>query len=158
MTKVRYIIISLLIILMIFSTTAFAAKLLNKEELLIVVNAKSKYSSIEEQTVKSVFLGRTNKIKDEYVEITILKDGIVHYSFLRTFIKLTPIKYIYHWKKLVYTGKAKMPKIFKTEAEMIKYISDKPNAIGYISVETSKDKTIMSDKVKTIAVKYDEYK
>ena len=49
------------------------------------------------------------------------------------------------WSKLLFTGKAKAPKEFKTDAEVKKFVSTTPNAMGYI------EKSSVDDTVKVVA-------
>ncbi|MBN2064617.1 MAG: hypothetical protein JW745_07420, partial [Sedimentisphaerales bacterium] len=62
-------------------------------------------------------------------------------------------QFINSWKKLVFSGKSKMPKDFATEKEMVEYIAKTSGAIGYVHVNTSKDGSIMTEKVKAITIK-----
>ena len=50
------------------------------------------------------------------------------------------------WSKLLFTGKAKAPKEFKSSAEVKKYVSETPNAMGYI------EKSAVDDSVKVVAI------
>ena len=49
------------------------------------------------------------------------------------------------WAKIVFTGKGKPPKEYKSSAEVKKAISENVNAIGYI------EKSAVDDSVKVIA-------
>ncbi len=122
-------------------------------DVVLVANVDVPGATMDAGSVEKVFLGKTRSVGDKKVEVTILKAGDVHEAFLKNFIKKTSSQFTNSWKKLVFSGKAKMPKEFATEKEMVEYIAKTSGAIGYIHVKTSQDSSIMTNKVKAITIK-----
>jgi len=121
-------------------------------EIAIVANANVPAKDIKKSDIEPIFVGNTGKIGDVRLEIAILQGGAVHESFLKNYIKKTSSQFLSSWKKLVFSGKAKMPKEFKTEEELVKYVAETAGAIGYIHVKTSQNTAVMTDKVKVLPV------
>ena len=147
----------LLLIAIILTVSALATELSADEvpasDIVIVANLEKPPATISTSDIEALYDGKSTKIGEEKITITILKDGDVHISFLKNFLKKTPGQFLSSWKKQVFSGKAKMPKDFDTEADMVAYITKTPGTIGYIHVKTSQDTSIVTDKVKTIPIK-----
>ncbi len=134
-------------------TQTASAQEVAASDIVLVANADVPGTTLDAATVENIFTGKTSSVGDKKVEITILKAGAVHEAFLKHYIKKTDSQFINSWKKLVFSGKSKMPKDFATEKEMVEYIAKTSGAIGYVHVNTSKDGSIMTDKVKAITIK-----
>ncbi len=120
---------------------------------LLIINSQVKEAKLTKAGVASIFLGKKTTYSDKSkVVLATLKEGTPHTGFLKTYLGKTPSQFKNYWKKLVFTGKAKQPKAFKTEKELVEYVGKTKGAIGYISLAASKDTKIMQDKVKTIPV------
>ncbi len=139
-------------VMCIASPAIVAQETIPVSEIAIVANVNVTATSISSSDVESIFISNTGKIGEVRLEITILKDGPVHESFLKNYIKKTSSQFLSSWKKLVFSGKAKMPKDFATDEELVKYVASTPRAIGYVHVKTSQNSSVMTDKVKVIAV------
>lgn len=115
-------------------------------EVVLVVAKDSPLNGIKSSEVKKLFLGKSNSLGGKTYFPALLKKGSAHSAFLKKHVNRLPSQFARTWQKLVFTGKAKMPKSFSSEAELIDYLSNNPNSIGYIN------KTSLSDKVKTLKV------
>ena len=97
-------------------------------EPIIITSIKSeKINSISSHELKYLFTGKIRKIK-----IVVLSSGDTHKNFIKKYIKKNPTQFKQHWKKLLFTGKASLPHECSSEENMIKYINENPNTIGYI--------------------------
>ena len=141
----------ILSVLCLFVAQAGAAEVPAKD-LVLVANIDVPGATLDAGSVETIFLGKTSSVGNKKVEVTVLKAGDVHESFLKNYIKKTASQFTNSWKKLVFSGKAKMPKNFATEKEMVAYIAKTSGAIGYVHVNTSTDASIMTDKVKVITI------
>lgn len=117
-------------------------------------------TKLDKPTIENVFLGKTTKIADEgkdavKVTLTIHKEGAVHDSFLKSCLNKTASQFDSYWKKQVFSGKGTMPKAFEKDKDVIEFVGKTEGAVGYIAVETSQNAELMTDKVKTIAIKKD---
>ncbi len=124
----------------------------------LICNQDLPVTALDKATVGKLFLGKTTKLADKgktpkKVTLSTLKSGGVHNAFLKYFVNKTASQFESYWKKLVFSGKATMPKSFKTDKELVAYVAKTSGAIGYIQVDTSKNTDIMTDKVKVVTVK-----
>ncbi|PCJ56090.1 MAG: hypothetical protein COA79_19915 [Planctomycetota bacterium] len=103
------------------------------QEVILIAHKDIGFDTIKSKDVKYIFLGKIRKLKGVKINPVTIKSGDVHDRFLDLYIKRNSRQYSKFWKKILFTGKGKPPKSFKTEAELIKYVASTPGAIGYIS-------------------------
>lgn len=131
---------AVLILLCFVSTAAFS-------EVVIIANNSVAESTISQNDLKKIFLGKTVKWPDKSsVNFVILKSGETHKKFVKTIVSKSPSQFKNYWKNMVFTGKGSKPKTFANQKDLIKYVSDTEGAIGY----AEKGSTI--DNVKIINV------
>jgi ABC-type phosphate transport system substrate-binding protein len=100
---------------------------------LIIANKNVKDSVITKADLKEIFLGKKVQWTDNTkIRFVTLKESGSHKTFLRTYINKSSQQYSNYWRKMVFTGKGKIPKSFATSAEMIEYVSGTNGAVGYI--------------------------
>ena len=99
----------------------------------VIGHAKFPAGSLSKADVAAVFLGKKGKIGGTKVVLATLKGGNTHKAFLKAYVGKTPSQYRNYWKKLVFTGKAKAPKSFKSEKALAAFVAKTPGAIGYIA-------------------------
>lgn len=101
----------------------------------VVANPSVKASDILIDDLKSVFLGTRTSLRDgSQVEPVLAKGGPGHEAFLKDLGKTDSALSTYY-RRLVFTGKAAMPKICGSDAEVIAYVARTKGAIGYVSAE-----------------------
>jgi ABC-type phosphate transport system substrate-binding protein len=104
---------------------------------LIITNKYVKDTAITKADLKEIFLGKKVQWTDNTkIRFVTLKESGPHKTFLRTYINKSAQQYSNYWRKMVFTGKGKIPKSFATSAEMVKYVSATNGAIGYIGSST----------------------
>lgn len=97
--------------------------------------------------IKNIFLGKkTTWSSGSKITFVTLKSGNTHKDVLRTYLKRNPGQFKNHWKQMLFTGKGVIPKSFTTDEEVVSYISQNENAIGYVS------KTVTADGIKIISI------
>ncbi|MCX7220384.1 MAG: hypothetical protein NTY70_16090 [Burkholderiales bacterium] len=110
-------------------------------ELVIVVNPQNQATRMTSAQASQFFLGGS-------VMFTPLEqaDGsAIRGEFYKKVLEKEPSQVQAIWAKIVFTGKGKPPKEYKSSAEVKKAISENVNAIGYI------EKSAVDDSVKVIA-------
>ncbi|MCG8571763.1 MAG: hypothetical protein MJB14_16630 [Spirochaetes bacterium] len=154
MTKKLTLFLSILLVIVFFHT-AVSAEEVKPEQIVIVCHKDFPLTRINNKLVEEIFLGRTTSVGEKKVKVNLatLKEGPVHESFVKNYIRKTTTQFKNFWKKLVFSGKAKMPKSFKTEKELVQHVQKTKGAIGYIHIKTSKDNAVVTDAVKVLAVK-----
>ncbi len=116
----------------------------------IVVNNANSLDSIDGLTIEQIFRGETLTWKNgNSIEIAAMKSGELHKQFLKDNLKMTPLKFAAYWKRKIFTGEGAGShiKFFKSPQEMKKYITDNPEAIGYIP------KSLVDSSIKELSVK-----
>lgn len=106
---------------------------LNVQAVTVIVHP-SNANALNKKTFKKIFLGKSKKFPDGNQVIPIdLTVGDAREQFLNNVIGKSESQLKAYWSKLIFTGKGQAPKSVDTEAEVIKFVSQTPDAIGYIS-------------------------
>lgn len=121
--------------------SVFVVATVAQAEIVVIANEAVPIDSLNQNEMKDIFLGKTAKWPDKSRVRFVVLTGETHQDFLRAYIKRTPSQYRIYWKKMVFTGKASKPKSFKSEADLVKYVSQTDGAVGYISGDTDTDGT-----------------
>jgi len=133
MKRKKYI---LLFGLLAFFVLGFAA------EFSVVVHPDNPTTEINASDLQNIYLGRKSTWDDgKPIEVLVLKEGDVHSAFLKEVVKKSPSQFAIFWKKAVFTGTGTPPKEFATEDELLAYLANHPQAVGYVSAgkaETAK--------------------
>jgi TonB family protein len=109
-------------------------------EVKIVANPSVKADFISVGELRSVFLAEADTLKDgSHVEPVFEREGAVHETFVKDFLKQTNASLRSHYGELVFTGKAAMPKSFSSDAEVVAYVARTRGAIGYVSTSAGTD-------------------
>jgi len=129
--KKRLVLLVELAVFLSFSGTAALA------DVMVIANKNLSENSLSNFEIKEISLGKIVKWSDNTPVHFVTLDGDIHREFLKTYIKRSTSQYKNHWRKMVFTGKGCAPKCFKTENELIQYVSQTDGAIGYVNRQTS---------------------
>jgi ABC-type phosphate transport system substrate-binding protein len=100
-----------------------------------VIGNSSIPASLSKSDLQAIFLGEKTKWDNgKPVKIVVLQ-GSSSKSFLGDVVGKTPQQFDNHWKKQVFTGKAKAPTSFSDSSEVISFVSSTAGAIGFVSGE-----------------------
>ena len=100
----------------------------------VVANPSVGVSTISPGDLKDVFLGGKSTLPDGSAVEPVLADaGEPHKVFLQEYVGKSDQALRTYLKSLVFTGKARMPKSFGSDAEIVKYVAATKGAIGYVS-------------------------
>jgi TonB family protein len=105
----------------------------------VIANGSLKADIISADEVKSVFLEKSNSLRDgTHVEPVLEKDGPVHEAFLHEYLAAgTDDDLQSNYRALVFSGRGSMPKQLGSDAEVVAYVARTKGAIGYVSAETA---------------------
>ncbi len=107
-------------------------------DVLVIANKNVKDASIAKADLKEIFLGKKVRWTDNTkIRFVTLKDSGPHEAFVKTYINKSAKQYSNYWRKMVFTGKGKIPKSFATSAELIEHVSGTSGSIGYIDPGTT---------------------
>jgi hypothetical protein len=116
-------------------------------EIKVIANPSVAASSISTGDVKDVFLLDKDSLGGSHVDPVLIKGGPAHEAFLKEFLGKSDTALQAFYRSLVFTGKASMPKMFATDAEVVAYVAKTKGAVGYVSNGAS------TEGVKVLAVK-----
>ncbi len=111
-------------------------------EIIIVANSGVQESVISAYDLKQIFLRKKKNLAGGVVTIAIQKKTDIHTEFLRKFIKKTPSQFKLYYKKMIFSGRGKPPRILQDDAAMLSWVAQTPGAMGYVSVPPAKQKKL----------------
>ncbi len=124
----------LLAALLALSLAAIAAA----ADVKVIANPSMVAADISSDELKAVFLATKTSLGGAgHVEPVLLKSGPAHAAFLKDYIGKTEAALETYYRSLVFTGKASMPKMVASDAEMTAYVAKTKGAIGYVSAGAS---------------------
>ncbi len=86
---------------------------------------------LSEHELAAIFLGQKRYWDDgTRVRLALPKSEDVQRPFLNAVVGRSPRQYWAHWRNIVFAGRGLMPKTFRNEAELVRYLADKEGAIG----------------------------
>jgi len=114
-------------------------------EVIIIANENVSTSLLNNDDIKQIFLGKRSSWEDGGKIVIAVQYGTdASALFLKRYIMKNAYQYDIYWKKQVFTGRAKAPKFFESDQEIVRFVSETPGAIGYVLSDTDigKAKTI----------------
>lgn len=125
----------------------FAAPHARGSDVIVIANPSVKTNEIAADELKKVFLLETRSLKDgTHAEPVLRKSGVAHEAFVRDFLNTNDAALQTYYRTLVFTGRASMPKVLSSDAEVVAYVARTKGAIAYVSG------AIDTDGVKILAV------
>lgn len=109
-------------------------------EVVVVVNPNSPAASMTNDQVAQVFLGKSTEMKP----VDQPESAPIRGEFYKKVTDKEASQAKAHWAKMVFTGKATMPKEVGNSADVKKAVAADPKAIGYI------EKSAVDSSVKTV--------
>jgi hypothetical protein len=113
----------------------------------VIANSSVTATSVSAGDIKDVFLLDKDSLGGSHVEPVLTKGGPAHEAFLKDYIGRNDSALQAFYRSLVFTGKASMPKMLASDAEVVAYVAKTKGAIGYVGSGAS------TDGVKTLLVK-----
>lgn len=110
-------------------------------DVVIIANENVSASTLAKDDIKQIFLGKkTIWDNGSKIVFVVQKRTEVSEWFLKTYVMKNAYQYDIYWKKRVFTGRGKLPKSFSSDQEIVEFVSETPNAIGYVSTGTDTGK------------------
>ncbi len=113
-----------------------------RAELALIVNPNNPATRMFPSQAAQFFLGTSVMFQP----IEQAEGSAIRAEFCKKVLEKEPAQVQAIWSKIVFTGKGKPPREFKTSAEVKKAVSETQNAIGYI------EKSAVDDSVKVVAL------
>jgi ABC-type phosphate transport system substrate-binding protein len=110
-------------------------------EMVIVVNPQNPATRMFPKQASQFFLG----VSVQFTPLEQAENSAIRAEFYKKVLEKEPGQVQAIWSKIVFTGKGRLPKEYKSSADVKKALSENVNAIGYI------EKSAVDDSVKVIA-------
>jgi len=102
----------------------------------IIANSSISVSQISPDDLKGVFLVTKTSLTDgSHVVPVLLKLSSTYNAFLKEYIEKTPSGLENYYRSLAFTGKGAMPKMLRTDADVLAYVRKTKGAIGFVSAD-----------------------
>ena len=99
----------------------------------VIVAKGSDIASLDAETAKKLFLGRTPQLSGQNVVLLFQKDGAAREEFETKVLQRSGADLTAYWSKLIFTGKANAPVEAGGDADVKTKVNSTPGAVGYIS-------------------------
>src|SRR5262245_22021188 len=113
----------------------------------VIANPSVGASEISTDDLKAVFLAVKTTVAGSQVEPVLGKSGRAHDAFLKTYLGKSDATLTAYFRGLVFTGKASMPKVCDSDADIVAYVAKTKGAVGYVGAGSAAQGT------KTLAIK-----
>ena len=110
--------------------SAYAAR---DVDLKVIANPSVSVSFVSADDLKNVFLATKTSLSGSHVEPVLEKAGPAHEAFLKKYLGKTDAALNTYYRSLVFTGKAFMPKMLASDAQVVAYVARTKGAIGYVN-------------------------
>src|SRR5690348_5680622 len=119
----------------------------NGSEVVAVVSAKSRVTSLNADQVADIFLGKTSHFPDgtQATPIDQSEDSPARDKFYAQFTGKSPAQVRAYWAKIIFTGRGQPPRQVGSSAEAKKLVAQNPNAIAYIDAKMVDDSVRVVD-------------
>lgn len=119
----------------LFALTLFAlATSIQASDAIIVVNQSSELTSIEKSTLKNILSGKERYWSNgKLIDLAIPKDKALAGNVTQTYAGMSKSRFDTHWRRLVFSGRAKSLEEPASDSDMIQFVSESTNALGFIS-------------------------
>lgn len=115
----------------------FAAGLVSAGEVMVIANPSVDATQVSRGELKRIFLATDTSLQGAHVEPVFEKGGATHEAFLKEYLGKTDAALNIYYRSLVFTGKAFMPKMLGSEAEVVAYVARTKGAIGYVNADAN---------------------
>jgi ABC-type phosphate transport system substrate-binding protein len=107
-------------------------------DLKVIANLSVSVSSLSADELRNIFLVTKTSLSDgSHVEPVLSKGGATHEAFLKQYLGKTDAALSTYYRSLVFTGKAFMPKMLGSDAQVAAYVAKTKGAIGYVNAGAS---------------------
>ena len=115
-------------------------------EVVVVVSAKSKVSSLTSAQIAKIFLGKTSIFPGDgnAVPLDQAEGAEIRNEFYAKVTCKDTAQLRAYWSKIIFVGDGQPPKVVSSNAGIKKAVANDPNAIGYI------DRSAVDDNVRVV--------
>jgi hypothetical protein len=119
------------------SLVFFVAGIISAADIRVIANSSVKATQVSADELKRIFLATDTSLEGGHVVPVFEKGGATHEAFLKQYLGKTDAALSIYYRSLVFTGKAFMPKMLASDAEVAAYVAKTKGAIGYVNATAS---------------------
>ncbi|WP_118182964.1 phosphate ABC transporter substrate-binding protein [Paraburkholderia phosphatilytica] len=103
-------------------------------QLVVIVSAKNPVSTLSENQVADIYLGRTSQLPGggDVVPVDLADDSANRTEFYKDVAGKSPAQLRAYWSKLIFTGRGQPPREVADATAVKKLVANGANTIGYI--------------------------
>ncbi len=116
----------------------------------VVVNSANTVTALPRDTVNRMFLRKTTTWANGQTVAPVDQhtDSASRRAFSKAILGKAPAEIAAYWNQLIFSGRGLPPLTKSSDSEVLSYVRDNPNAIGYVSADAK-----IAEGVKVIAVR-----
>jgi len=138
-SNMKYPLLALVLVVLI-SVTARAA------DIKFIANYSVNATAVSMNDIKDVFLLNKDSVGGSHVQPVLSKGGPAHEIFVKKYLDKNDSAVQAYFRSLVFTGKATMPRMLGSDAEIVSYVASTKGAMAYVNSDVD------SPGVKTLQV------
>jgi len=127
MNTLKFTLFSFLLSISIYTAPLNAAD----DGIVVIVNQNNATQSMSAREVRKLFLGKSRKLPDGSRALLVSNDKLQS-KFNKSALRKADSQVKAAWSRLQFSGRAKPPVEFSNAADVVKFVSENVNAIGYI--------------------------
>lgn len=118
-------------------TTVLLLSTMAAQAEIIAIGGSEAPESIDRASLTKIFMGKKKRWGGgAKVQAVTLKRGAELDIFLKRFLGKSNSEFTTYWKRMIFTGRGKPPKSFRSQEELVDFIKEHPGAVGFIDSET----------------------
>lgn len=106
---------------------------------IVIANPSLPVEVLDRETLLHIYEGKISRVEGTAIVLTTHRSEAIHAAFVETYLGRTPQQVRNYWRKMVFSGRGRLPRSFATEAEVVRFVADTRGAIGYIARSTPHD-------------------
>lgn len=112
-------------------------------EILVIVNLQNAVDKLSHQELMDLYMGRYTNFPNKVAALLLdmPMDSEIRDEFYRKLVGKSVAEVNAYWARLMFTGRASPPRAIEDAEQVIKFVGDNKNAIGYV-YETEYDDSL----------------
>jgi len=127
MRKMNFTLCLVLLGFAVFGVPTFA----NDNSIVVIVNASNGTQNMSAREVRKLFLGKSRKLPDGSRAV-LVSNKPIETQFNRSALGKKDSQVKSAWSRLQFSGRAKPPVVISDPAEVVRFVSENINAVGYV--------------------------
>ncbi|OVE81104.1 hypothetical protein BVY04_04055 [bacterium M21] len=127
------------IVLMLYTLVFLFSALSHAQRFKVIANQSTGIKSLDHTMLEDLFLGKIKRLNGKPIVIILYRRHKIQKSLAKSVANKSENRFLTHWKKMVFTGKAIMPRYAGDVTSMVEYVKATPGAVGFVPAEYTID-------------------